>query len=55
MALIIVHLLVLMVFDEFAGISESLIIIIIIISHLIKLGGISGAPLLGFMLELGSN
>lgn len=54
MALIIIHLLVLMLFDEFAGIPESLIIIIRI-RHLIKLGGISGALLLGFMLEWGSH
>ena len=54
MALFAVHLLVLMVFDEFAGIPESLIIIIRI-THLIKLGGISGTPLQDFMLELGSH
>jgi hypothetical protein len=54
MALFIVHLLVLMVFDEFAGIPEFLIIIIRI-SHLIKLGGVSGAPLLVFMLKWGSH
>ena len=43
MAFFIFHLLVFMILDEFAGIPESLIIIIRF-SYLIKFGGISGPP-----------
>ena len=46
-------LLILMVFDEFACISESLIIIRF--SYLIKLGSISGPLLMGFMLVWGTH